>query len=361
MANPPEATDSRSANAWRIGEFQLREQEVASQRRGTRLQAFTAVAALAAALAAVYVSVNASRAIDVAQKSVQRQAEESRLGTAVGAIGTGPTAQRVAGLTLLRREATQRLESANESNASKADRRDALSLFRGTLEVLVSYVKSPVRSSSDQAGPPADGTPPAQFAVGEPQLPPDFYYAASDIKFMLSREALFNEVRGDSGELSDVDRELPAMDLAHTSLYGVSWKGVDLSWLSGRYFPQVDLRLAQLSGSKWQGASLGGAYLRCARLQHARFNKSSLSNADLRRANLTNADLRGANLEGANLEGANLDGAKVKGANFRGATIDSGALDKTVDRKGAIGVGEPPQTPPPSEPQIEPECAEAPN
>ena len=68
--------------------------------------AFIAIAALAAALAAVYVSFNASRAFDVAKESVQRQAEETRLTTAVNSLDTGPTANACS-FALIPRDATQ--------------------------------------------------------------------------------------------------------------------------------------------------------------------------------------------------------------------------------------------------------------
>jgi hypothetical protein len=348
----PEGTDSAPARAWKPGELELRRREVANQRRGTWLQTFTVIAALAAALAAVYVSINASRAIDVAKESVERQAEESRLATALADIDTGPTAKRVAAFTLLQRHATQGLENASERGASERERRDALSLFRATLDVLASYVKDPVRDS-DQHPPPSDSTSPG-FAIGDPLLPRDVYYAASAIEVMLGRKSLFYEVRGEPGDLPERDRELPALDLSSAHYYGVAWDGIDLAWLSGKDFRGVDLRLASLAGSKWRG-SLTGAFLRCAILTGARFdtslpNRTDLRDADMRRANLTNADLRNADLRGASLEGANLDGAKLKGAlvtetNFTGAKLHPDSLEKARDRNSAIGEGAQSQIP----------------
>jgi Pentapeptide repeats (8 copies) len=358
----PEGTDSPGANTWKPDELELRRQEVTSQRRGTWLQAFIAIAALAAALAAVYVSINASRAIDVAKESVQRQAEESRLATALDAVDTGPTAKRVGAFTLLQRDATQKLDSASESGASERERRDALRLFRATLDILASYVKDPLRAS-DQPPPPSDATSPG-FAMGDPLMPRDVYYAASAIKVMLGRKSVFYEVRGDSGDLPESDREFPALDLSGAHYYGVAWDGIDLAWLGGKYFQGVDLRRASLVGSKWRG-SLKGAFLRCATLTGARFNTSlpnrtDLRDADLRRANLTNADLRNADLRGARLEGANLDGANLQGAwvtetDFTGAKLRPNALEKVKDREAAIGVGTQSQIPA-SETRADLEC-----
>ena len=330
----------------------MRRQEVSSQRRGTWLQTFTVIAALAAALAAVYVSINASRAIDVAKESVERQAEESRLSTALADVDTGPTAKRVAAFALLQRHATQTLENASERGASERERRDALSLFRATLDVLASYVKDPVRDS-DQPPPPSEATSPG-FAIGDPFVPRDVYYAVSSIKAMLDRKSLFYEVRGEPDDLPARDRELPSLDLSNAHYYGVAWDGIDLAWLSGKDFRGVDLRRASLARSKWRG-SLEGAFLRCATLTGARFdtslpNRTDMRDADMRRANLTNADLRNADLRGASLEGANLEGANLKGAlvtetDFTGAKLHPDTLEKAKDRGAAIGEGTQSQNP----------------
>jgi uncharacterized protein YjbI with pentapeptide repeats len=342
---------SDSDKAWQIRERQLREEEVAAQRRATWLQSFTAVAAVIAASAAIWISLNAREAIDVAKDSVERQAEENRIGTAVGAINSdGPVAQRLAALTLLRRQAIQKLENANDSDATDAERRDALNLFRSTLKTLESYIREPVGF-----------TRPDPWAVGDTQLPRDVHSVGFDVTQMLTRKFLFNDVRGHRGELSELDRELPQLDLNYTSLYGVNLGDIDMSWLSANDFHGIDLRRATIPGSRWQGTKLHDAYLRCANLTNAHFNKrganaTNLSNADMRRANLSKADLRDANLESVNLEGANLDGAKVAGANFSGANLDGGALNNAVGRAEAKGLGDLQEPPPPSETETDPEC-----
>jgi uncharacterized protein YjbI with pentapeptide repeats len=354
---------SDSDREWVQRERELREVEVANQgrgvaaqRRGTLFQLFIALAAVIAAVAALWISLNAREAVDVARDSVERQAEENRIGTAVGAINAdGPVAQRVAALTLLRRQAIQKLEHAKEGGATAAERRDALNLFRATLRTLESYIRDPVGF-----------TRPEPWAVGDPQLPRDVHSASLDVREMLTRKSLFNDVRGDRGELSKLDRELPQLDLNFTSLYGVNLSDIDMSWLSANDFHGIDLRMAIMPGSKWQGTKkqgtkLYGAYLRCAKFTNADFYQrgrraTDLSNADLRNANLSGADLREANLQGAKLQGAKLDRAKVAGADFRGATIYSGALDKAKDREKAVGVVEQPQPPPPSETRSDVEC-----
>jgi uncharacterized protein YjbI with pentapeptide repeats len=358
---------------WKPGERDLRQREVAGQRRATVAQSLTGIAAFLAAIAAVAVAIQAREAIDVAKESVQRQAEESRIGTAVDAIKSdGPVAQRVAGFTILRRQATQKLENANESGVSPRDRRDALSFFRSTLQILVTYLHNPVRVSPDETKPPPECSSP-KWPDGNPVLPRDVQYAANDIQFMLSRGPLFSAVTGVpalseirsmfrrgplfsavtgvSGDLSEIqstlrrgglsnlDRDPPSMDLSCANLHGLRWR-LDVSWLDGRFFPSVDLRGANLVDSNWQGSFLQGAYLRCADLKNARFQpkvgtsgepeNTNLKDADLRNADLSGADLRGANLAGANLQGAKLDRAKVAGADLRGARFDDGALKKAL-------------------------------
>jgi Pentapeptide repeats (8 copies) len=342
-------------NDWKQDEKDLREQEIKIQRdgiqiqrQGTRVQAFTAIAAVAAALAAVYISINAREAIDVAEESVQRQAEENRIATAVDAIKSeGPVAQRVAGLTLLQRQAIQKLERANEGGASEVDRRDALNFFRSSLKVLESYIRDPVSSSPDQV-------------VSEDRNPPrDVHSAGRNMMVMLTRKSLFHAVSGgelsqvnykslfdyvsgnggsDRGELSELDREPPDVDLNNANLYGVFLGRIDMSWLSADNFIGIDLRSGILTRSSWQGT-----HLRCANLR----------DADMRGANLIKADLRHAELVGAKLQGAKFDRAKIAGADFTGATIDPGALDNANGRDQAVGLGEQPQSPPPAPP---PEC-----
>jgi hypothetical protein len=342
---------SSSEGAW---EKPLREQEIRNQRRGTRFQLVTAIAASATALAAVWLSINASKAISVAKQSVERQAEENRIGTAVDAIKSdGPVAQRIAALTLLRRQAIQKLERANEGDPNDTDRRDALDFFRSTLKVLDGYIREPVRSSPDQA------------ALADPSLPLDVHSAARDMQQMLTRKSLFNDVRS-GGDLSILDRELPDIDLSDASLYRVLLNGLDMSWLSAGDFSGIDLRFARLEGSRWRRSDLTSANLRCAMFPTAHFDAgvkksgekdpTDLSNADVRNADLTGADLRGATLASANLQGAKLDGAKVAGTDFSGANLDSGALDNAVGREKAVGLNKPPDPPPTSETEVKPEC-----
>jgi hypothetical protein len=352
---------------WKLGEEGLRRQEVELQgdgvrlqRKGTRAQLSTAIAALVAASVALWIAFNAREAIDVAKHSVESQAEENRIATAVGGIRSdGPVAQRIAAFELLQRQAVQKLERANGADATDAERRDALNFFRSTLKTLEGYVRDPVGF-----------TKPDPWGVGNAEPPRDVHTVGVDIQRMLRYRTLFYDVRGERGDLSILDRELPHLDLSFTSLYGVGVGPIDMSWLRPGYFPSIDLRHAVLAGSKWQGTNLAGAYLRCATLYEGHplegrplatnMSHADLTEADMRRADLRNADLRNAVLERAHLEGANLEGAKFKraqvaGAHFNGAILDSGALRNARDSERATGVGDP-EEPPASEGQVEPEC-----
>jgi uncharacterized protein YjbI with pentapeptide repeats len=155
-------------------------------------------------------------------------------------------------------------------------------------------------------------------------------------------KSLFDYVSGnggsDRGDLSELDREPPDVDLNNANLYGVFLGRIDMSWLSADNFIGIDLRSGILTRSSWQGTRL-----RCANLR----------DADMRGANLIKADLRHAELVGAKLQGAKFDRAKIAGADFTGATIDPGALDNANGRDQAVGLGEQPQSPPPAPP---PEC-----
>jgi uncharacterized protein YjbI with pentapeptide repeats len=186
----------------------------------------------------------------------------------------------------------------------------------------------------------------------------DVHTAGVDIERMLRYRDLFNDVRGDRGDLSELDREPPHLDLSFTSLYGVGVGGIDVSWLRPADFHDIDLRRAIFDESKWQGTKLQGAHLGCAAFANAHFNKADLSGADMRRADLRDADLRGANLDSVNLEGANLDGAKVARANFRGANLDSGVTAKFNVQKKVEGLTAEPDQPTDLETQYPPDCDE---
>jgi len=358
MADAAKKATSSSATRWRQGEKKLREREVNRQLWSTVVQATIAVAAITAAFIAGLAALRASDAIDVAKKGIQSQAEENRLSTAVDAVGGDTSVERVAGLTFLRRLATEKLDIASKSDATDSDRRDAMSFYRATVDILATYLKTP----------PAT---PATFGIGDPQLPPDVAYATNDLRQWLDRRATFLKLsRGDP-------KERPKIGLERAWLYGVYWRGIDFAWLGSRNLVGVDLRNATLDNSKWKKSSFDDAHLGCASLLGSNLRRSeftdgdahsasltgsnlqlttmvrtnlrgaNLQNANLRNADLTDADLRGANLTGADLRGANLTGAMVTGVATDGAKFESGAFDQ---------VRTDPQPPTRSAFEIDPAC-----
>ena len=360
-------SDSSTTEAqWKHGERELREQEIAGQRRASLIQTWTTFAALLAAAVAVFAAINAARSIQVAAEGVRRQADESRLTTAVNNLGADLPAQRVAGFTLLRRYVLQRVESANEGNTTTSERRDALRIYRGTIDILANYLVKP-----------SAGASPPDVGKGTPTLPRDDVYAAVELKRLLQSKPAFlqlwRKVTGMSHNrsLSDLlgttvntsqkeavrDEPFPAVDLSFTNLYGSNWQDTDFSWLEGHSFVSVDLRRAGMSKSIWNGSDLESAFLRCADLTSAHFEGSNLSGADLRRATLVSTDLRNANLRdadlrGATLDGAHLDGADVAGANFTDANIGQTTLDQAKHHKQAVAA--------PGQPSPDPDVVDGP-
>jgi uncharacterized protein YjbI with pentapeptide repeats len=359
-------TDTPEEAAWRPREENLRKREVNQSLASTVVQSLIALAAVVAVGIAAVATISAGDAIDVAKRGIQTQADENRLSTAADAIAGDTATARVAGLTLLRRHTEQRLANATDDNASASDRRDALSLYRGTVEILATYLKTPTEPS-------------ATLGIGDPHLGPDSVYAANDLKQWLKNETKFRQLsKGDP-------TELPNLDLARAELYGVPWANIDFGWLSSRYLVGVDLRLANLNDSNWGKSEFTRAHLGCAQLERAKLNNlenekpteqiaeaglrlagagplrdilknaklkesvfikgSVLVKADLHRANLKNAklqktvfkdanlsyaDLTGAKLNGADLTNANLTGADITGADFTGAILNGIVLKGVV-------------------------------
>jgi hypothetical protein len=287
------------------------------------------------------VAVNAFNQTKATERGTLRAADESRLSTAVNNLDSELPAQRLAGVALLRRLAAQKVESANEGDVKDSDRRDALRLFRATLNILENYVNHPTPSSPAEPKPPPPSGPP----VDNPQMSLDSLRAANEISDLLKEkteylklrsrfphESPFPVVRDADASHEDTGAALPAIDLSRTTLYGVYWKGIDFSWLGGRQFVQADLREASLDDSNFsaskeqKGANLTDAFVQCAHLNGAKLQGATLRFAHLERADLTGvhlegADLTGAHLEGAILTGAHLEGADLEGAHVAGATV----------------------------------------
>jgi Pentapeptide repeats (8 copies) len=357
-----------SEQSLRAFELALRDREVRNQRRISVVQIGTIIIAFMAAGAALWAARNAGRSADVSEVGVRRQANENRLTTAVNSIGEDLPAQRVAGFTLLRRHAIQRLEEANESDVTDAERRDALRLYNGTIQVIATYLKERQPSETEAASQPPNQLP-AECGGGEApkNLPIDATYAAQELRRLLQGKPEYLQLwrRAGRGE------SIPVIDLTNTNLNGLSWPSIDFAWLGSRFVPGVVLSDANLTDSHFEGSTerpttLRGAHLECARLMMAHLSAiperriwfsrwgstlftehvvtdyvgANLEGAHLEGAHLEGAHLEGTNLTGAHLEGAHLEGAHVKCADFTGAAIDPGALDNAQDHDQAKGVSE---------------------
>ncbi len=81
--------------------------------------------------------------------------------------------------------------------------------------------------------------------------------------------------------------------------------------------PKIDLRSANLKGTR-----LRWAYMREAQLSHATLDNADLRIADLSRADLSHASLQKAQIAGAYLREANLENANLRGAHLLGVNLD---------------------------------------
>jgi Pentapeptide repeats (8 copies) len=318
---------------WTSHERKLRDKEVTSQRRVGWFQVGTTIVAVVAAGVAAFSAWQAAASIEVAEQGVRRAADETRLNTAADAIGSELPALRVAGFTLLSRHATQRLESANEGDATGSERRDALRLFRGAFDILVNYLINPAASSASETSLQPTNPEPAQRGVGDPNLPRDFHYAAGRLHELIQHKADYLKLSRAEG-----DPSRPTVDLANTILYGVRWRGTDFSWLEARYLLGADLRRAKLTDSGWRGATFTDGFMQCAQLQGAHLEGAHLENVHLEGAYLQGAHLHGAHLQGAHLQGAHFTGADIKRADFGDAKLENRELDEAKNRDKALNI-----------------------
>jgi hypothetical protein len=318
-------TAGESVNRWKPEERDMRAREVRATVWGTRLQFLISLAALATAIGAIVAALQAVEAVDVAQRGVravqrgvQVQADESRVSTAINAVGAKFLPQRVAGFTFLRRHIEAVMDRAVEDGTERSAR-DALSLYEGSLDVFENYIKNPIPiTASERLSQSAD----SKLGVGRPDVPSDVLYAANDLRELLelTQQRAIHVLRK-LAHLPKEDDQLPAVDLSNAQLYRKSWSTIDFSWLETNYSPNIDLRGANLTDSRWNGSTLSGAHLQCANLNHAHFNQASLVNADFRGANLYATDLRGADLEGADFTDARMVRVKVEGAEHMDSAI----------------------------------------
>jgi uncharacterized protein YjbI with pentapeptide repeats len=311
------------SGGWTAEEQELRRVEVAAQRRASLWQCVGAVVAAVATFAAAFAAYQTAEAVKVARDGISRQVDEDRLSSALDAIGGDEAAQRIAGITLLRRNVVERLDRAGAGAAVEGDRRDAYGLFSASLLIVQNYLRSAEVSSARPGIAAGEG-------YGFPKLESDTVYAARELQLLLTMK----------DKVANLADRKPGVDLSHVVLYGQSWRNVDFSWVD-HFSRGLDLRGANLQGSRWGTSYLGYSFLQCADLSSSVFGLAK-PGGGFANASLVSADLRGANLTGAQLHAdmtnARLDGANLAGADFTNANLNGVDLSATVNLEDAIGL-----------------------
>jgi hypothetical protein len=225
-------------------------------------------------------------------QSTLRQSEDTQLSTAITALGDSESAQRIAGLVLLARNAGGRFQLSAEAGEPSADVYDD---YTTALQILSGYLNSHSQTYITAMS-TAKTTKPFRLGYGmppSPGIPLDIIYAADQVTYLLNSKMQSNVTRLNAGE--------PTIDLAHDELFGQPWPGINFRWISA-WLVGIDLRGANLEQSKWgKDSHLSYSYLQCANLGGAKFGQADLKYVDLRGANVQGADFSSAHIEGANL------------------------------------------------------------
>lgn len=327
-----------SPDTWKKpDELRLRKTEVHTQTWAGIAQVVLSVATVAAVFVVLWVALQGQQSLKGATQNNLQEAQDNQLSTALTSLGSNDVTERIAGLALLELNAAGRLTSTSIAAFGKPS---AYNYYATTLEIYSGFLHGHGVGSTTTAS-TGGGTQPFGLGYGVP--PPgvfsiDIQYAADEITKMLS---LTNQVRA-------VSPVAPAFDLSNDELYGVNFKGMNLSWVDGYMFG-IDLRGAVLENVHLSSLDdVENSHLQCADLKYA-----DLQGADLKDANLSGADSDDADLQGANLTGADLQGAYVGGANF------SGAQDRKATLTSMYGhaIGLPPNVvTTPGQPRIRPPC-----
>lgn len=130
------------------------------------------------------------------------------------------------------------------------------------------------------------------------------------------------------------EARLNGANLAESDLFGADLSGASLlnAELSG-----AKLSSADLSGATLSESNLSGATLSLADLSEARSSDVNLSKAYLAEADLSKANLAGSNLSGALLVNADLSRADLRGTNLLGAILSNITLTgATISRRTEI-------------------------
>jgi hypothetical protein len=291
---------------WKPGEQKFREDEVEAgilaaraqvdaveaQKRSGRWQSLTVMVAFVSIVISAVIGALTINDTQQTAKSAQAisiaQADQNQLTIAVNAIGSDQSSERVAGLLLLEQNAITGLDSLPEG----AD--EAFSRYGTALQILGSYIQghSPVPTASSATN--ANGFGPGYGIPAPESTSIDLYYAARQLQELLAAQDKVRDLH--------VQNTL-ALDISNGELWGVDWPNIRFDWLPGVFLQKIDLRSADLAGSRWGKADLEYSYLQCA----------DLRGADLQGADLTGADLRGADVDGADFTKTTLNGAKLTG------------------------------------------------
>jgi uncharacterized protein YjbI with pentapeptide repeats len=246
-----------------------------------------------------------------------RRALDDRLAVGISALGDETATGRIAGITLLQRNALARVAMAG-ADSSPGARDDAVTTYSVVLDIMENYLRDPRFSG-------ADGS--SGIGWGQPVLPPEQGYVTGRLKSMLDELPAVNR-------LLSTPEQGPAIDLSGAQLYRVSWSTVDFHLLRGRELSGADMRGALLVEADFADANLRGTHLQCANFSDGPVRHANLAKADLRGADLRGANLAYVNLAGARLGGADLSQANVYGADFTGAGVEG------MVTTGAFGTGQ---------------------
>lgn len=275
---------------WRLTSDHIRKWKPASEQVKSTIKILVPALAL---LVAVVTALQGQVTINHNTQSALRESEDTQLSTAITALGSSESAQRVAGLILLARNAGGRLKLSTETGEPPTDVYDD---YTTALQILSGYLYSHSQAFLTTVS-TAQATTPFRLGYGvppSPGIPLDVTYAANQVQYLLSPEM--------QGKVTNLNIGQPAIDLARDELFGQPWAHINFRWIEA-WLVGVDLRGASLESSQWgKGSNLSGAYLQCANLKDAAFGGANLSNADLRGANVEGADFSTAHIQGAILE-----------------------------------------------------------
>jgi len=263
----------------------LEESRLRSEIRAAWAQVAGAVLSAVAVSIAIMVAVLGQRTVDHNSQTTLLQSEDSQLSTATSALGSENSAERIAGLILLERNASSRITLSSQTGESALD---IFENYQAALRVFSGYLSSQGEAflSAESTTNTADPFGRGYGTLSPPGIPLDITYAADQVKFMLDLD----------DKVAALDSGRPVIDLSNDELIGQPWKEINFSWVDA-YLPGIDLRGADLESSQWgKGSNLRYAYLQCADMTKAKFGTADLSYAHLQGANVQGADFRHATL-----------------------------------------------------------------